>query len=758
MEKREAMSTQHTVLSPRRVRPSVSNSSSRSSSDASSRPSDVLKNELADYSPRSEALSLSDEEDDDDTTPEDLDDEMDIHFNPGDTVWVKSKNAVRETWYLGKVQNSTREGTVRGGRRGVFYSVRYYRNVRRYCAPLLGDIKPNTLRVRRLLEEAGCDIETEPDGNDNPKLDAPCVFNFDQKTTGSGKAAMSKNNAASSSMSTEPVPIIVPSPLRSTSSDSSLSSTASETPADDDSYSQASTSPRLVRFNERCVLIPECNGKSAKQQPRIGTLDLPIPIGIPWRWPATSPAKEKKEKELFNQDAGLRDSTVSKSPEMQHVVLKVPFPIFRRKSHSSIQTLASCPLPPCLVHRPSSLASPRTKLPSASSSTQPSPSQKRVQSRSRPKRSASLPPFSSDKDVETIPLRPCCAQCQSACETHLHTLPPLKESSREGSPSLTPTKRQSRLHVHESPTRANVKDIGEDWCAGLHFTKGALKLRRSASVEHGAHSEQESEALLGALVSVDEVDRKRSMDLPPTPPASARGLKSTLAVSIPDFDRVKGSASGEELFPLPSPKRSPSATPIASPADSALYLPGQLTSTEPRKLEAAIKAKMADRRERERAKSAADAASTPAIVSAPIPVPKSKAGSTVVSHFQSHTDEIVYDPSSPDPDALPAGSAILLNSPPSSPPTSAYTHTSTASASPPSLYLHPPEPLSLSAPDAASPLLDPHSQGRTARRRSSLTSIMLAGVSVLRGISLSTPAGQDGAATGYTRFNGGMVV
>ena len=44
------------------------------------------------------------------------------------------------------------------GKQGTFYSVRYRRNVRRYFAPLLGDIKPDTPRVRRLLELAGCDI------------------------------------------------------------------------------------------------------------------------------------------------------------------------------------------------------------------------------------------------------------------------------------------------------------------------------------------------------------------------------------------------------------------------------------------------------------------------------------------------------------------------------------------------------------------------------------------------------------------------
>ncbi|KAI5118185.1 hypothetical protein M0805_004998 [Coniferiporia weirii] len=162
------MSTQRapTATTPRRVRSSKSgSSSSNSSSDtgsASSHPGNVLK-DLAGYSPVSEALSLTDEGDfedeEEDTKPEELDEEWDFGPKPGDAVWVKSKNTERETWYFGHVQKSTRSGTVRGGKQGTFYSVRYHRNLRRYFAPLLGDIKPDTPRVRRLLEQAGCDVE-----------------------------------------------------------------------------------------------------------------------------------------------------------------------------------------------------------------------------------------------------------------------------------------------------------------------------------------------------------------------------------------------------------------------------------------------------------------------------------------------------------------------------------------------------------------------------------------------------------------------
>jgi len=84
----------------------------------------------------------------------DLDEEYDFSPKPGDSVWVKSKSDI-ETWYQGVVLKGTRSGTVRQGKQGIFYSVRYRHNLRRYFAPLLGDIKPDTPHVRRLLKQAG---------------------------------------------------------------------------------------------------------------------------------------------------------------------------------------------------------------------------------------------------------------------------------------------------------------------------------------------------------------------------------------------------------------------------------------------------------------------------------------------------------------------------------------------------------------------------------------------------------------------------
>lgn len=231
---------------------------------------------------------------------------------------------------------------------------------------------------------------------------------------------------------------------------------------------------------------------------------------------------------------------------------------------------------------------------------------------------------------------------------------------------------------------------------------------------HAPKHVQEGSApgLLGSLVRVDEADRKRSSS--PTPSAFALNDSSPArprekdlpALSLRDLERVKASSSlatprcngtgnasptgsansnsndsEGNLFPLPSPKRSPSA----SPSDSVTNIPAQV-STEPSKLEAAIRAKIAER-ERDTCE-ASDIGSSSRIPnhsggskSSPIPIrqaPSSKR-EMIESRFQSNLDEIEWDPSGPDPDALPPDSSIMLNSPPGSPPLGPTTRNSPAS-------------------------------------------------------------------------------
>ncbi|EJD04527.1 uncharacterized protein FOMMEDRAFT_167694 [Fomitiporia mediterranea MF3/22] len=562
-----------------------------------------------------------------------------------------------------------------------------------------------------------------------------------------------------------------------------------------------------VRFDERCVLIPQFNGKfgRARQPPRIGTFELPIPVvGLPWRSPSTPP--RQKEFAPIQDVNGVAATATSppNTPEAQRVVLKVPYPIFRRKSHSALQAAASCP-PSCLRQSPS-FNSPAGPSAASPNGTSPGP-------RGLKKRSNSLPPLLPDPKAETIPLRPCCERCLAACETHWKPkkiLPTLEESSREHTPS------QSRVDLNERG--GTNDDDDENWCSGLHFTKGAMRLWRSASADdtgqRSRHS-QEGSGLLGSLVRVDEVDRKRGTSPSPSPrnslhasasapaPAGSFPLKPhPLMLNVRDIERVKGipspsrSPSGsdepdEDLFPLPSPKRSPGA----SPSDSATCLPVQVPPTEPRRLEAAIRAKIAERERKTKSTSSLSPTSPlspsplgSSVPSSPIPIPdakKNRGKKGAVSHFRSNLDEIEaeYDPTLPDPDALPPTSTILLDSPPSSPPlgpsNSNLNRVPRFSASLPSLQLHKKEQQSQSTSPHAnskqssmstssdtntahtSRTTSPRGRGlsksesetgtsmsttttpttpRLKNRRSSISNIMRASVSVLKGMSLTVQA------------------
>ncbi|EJD04528.1 uncharacterized protein FOMMEDRAFT_28202 [Fomitiporia mediterranea MF3/22] len=155
-------------LSRRALRATLRSNSS--STSLASQSTDLTKMVSADYSSASSSsqshsgyntTTESDSDGREDEGPDDLDEEWDFHPKAGESVWVKMTVSDREVWYQGQVRGKPRPGTVRGGRQGDFYSVRYGTKTSKlgYFAPLLGDIKPDTRQVRRLLEEEGRDVE-----------------------------------------------------------------------------------------------------------------------------------------------------------------------------------------------------------------------------------------------------------------------------------------------------------------------------------------------------------------------------------------------------------------------------------------------------------------------------------------------------------------------------------------------------------------------------------------------------------------------
>ena len=180
-----------------------------------------------------------------------------------------------------------------------------------------------------------------------------------------------------------------------------------------------------------------------------------------------------------------------------------------------------------------------------------------------PRRRSSLP-TPARIDVVTVPLRPCCMNCETVWE----------ESQKEG----------------------------DQWKE--KFTRGARRRRSLSSdtrpVTHHRHSSLDSTHSFGhppvLTIRVDEVDKRRnsggshpafvdstsSIDL--SPDAERRHASDSAVPScLTTTGRVKTPIledDEDQLFPLPLNRRSPSASPTPSPtgSSSSLHVTGQKTS------------------------------------------------------------------------------------------------------------------------------------------------------------------------------------
>ncbi|EPS98081.1 hypothetical protein FOMPIDRAFT_1024790 [Fomitopsis schrenkii] len=84
--------------------------------------------------------------------PEELDEPLTWAFKNGDPVWIKTEDG---EWLQGTISGSnTRKGATRQ-KEGIFFPVAFRHNARKYFAPLNGDVKPDSVEVRRLLSEGG---------------------------------------------------------------------------------------------------------------------------------------------------------------------------------------------------------------------------------------------------------------------------------------------------------------------------------------------------------------------------------------------------------------------------------------------------------------------------------------------------------------------------------------------------------------------------------------------------------------------------
>ncbi|KAH7922401.1 hypothetical protein BV22DRAFT_1048920 [Leucogyrophana mollusca] len=86
-----------------------------------------------------------------DNLPDDVDEPWPYRFEVGEFVWVRT---VGGNWHQGKVSGQPKLGRTREND-GLFYPVIFSFKIRKYFAPLNGELKPDSPHTRKLLEEAG---------------------------------------------------------------------------------------------------------------------------------------------------------------------------------------------------------------------------------------------------------------------------------------------------------------------------------------------------------------------------------------------------------------------------------------------------------------------------------------------------------------------------------------------------------------------------------------------------------------------------
>ncbi|KAG7450914.1 uncharacterized protein BT62DRAFT_544174 [Guyanagaster necrorhizus] len=92
------------------------------------------------------------ENDPNEPQPSDLDEPWPYMFQAGDRVWIRTAGG---NWHAGRVSGqTTRKGETRE-KEGLFYPVVFSDKLRKYFAPLNGEIKPDNRHIRCLLADAG---------------------------------------------------------------------------------------------------------------------------------------------------------------------------------------------------------------------------------------------------------------------------------------------------------------------------------------------------------------------------------------------------------------------------------------------------------------------------------------------------------------------------------------------------------------------------------------------------------------------------
>ncbi|KAF8837248.1 hypothetical protein BDN67DRAFT_973227 [Paxillus ammoniavirescens] len=292
-----------------------------------------------------------------------------------------------------------------------------------------------------------------------------------------------------------------------------------------------------VRFHTQCVVIPERAHRP--RLPRVVTKSYSLPL---WKRRASS-----------SSFSGSTEAERDLPFEENHVVLRVPLPSFSTKAQSPTRSTDHSPLTPCLVHRSSSLGS---SIPGSP----PAP-------RRTPRKTSPSP---SRPDVVTVPLRPCCAACQPIAEAALvHGDAWTERFSRAANRRRSLSADSPRtITVAGSAAATSLAALGH----GIPISVDEVDKRRRASDTGLPKAGQD----MLWLNDTGDVDGRKLSSLHASRPgvstlsADARPPASPtrVAPSTPRIPEEEDDDDKDQLFPLPSPKRSPVSSPAPSPAAS----------------------------------------------------------------------------------------------------------------------------------------------------------------------------------------------
>ncbi|KAL4069204.1 hypothetical protein J3A83DRAFT_3499784 [Scleroderma citrinum] len=289
-----------------------------------------------------------------------------------------------------------------------------------------------------------------------------------------------------------------------------------------------------VRFDSQCVVIPEPTPRS--RRPRLVTKTYSVPL-----W--------KRRGSLSGSQPTSPDPDIP-CPE-DHVVLKLPVPRLQTRIQSPPRSVDP-PLTPCLVHR-SPVVGSTTNIPGSPTAVR------------RTSGKSSISP--THADLVTVPLRPCCAACQEITDAaRLQGDAWTERFSRAANNrrSMSADSQHRTITVAGSAAAASFGSLAR----GVPISVDEVDKRRR-SIDVGLLSD--IEALCPSDTTMAE-ERPNCFSVAPSNGVRPPLLSPIRVPQLVTHQEANGNDEEDQLFPLPSPKRTPCSSAAPSPTASSSSL------------------------------------------------------------------------------------------------------------------------------------------------------------------------------------------